>query len=818
MYRYYLGAFGNRSFIRPQYEIMSDNTLREVGDDRWAEFPNGGTVSLANMYDADTDDIKNKLLKFRIDFNRDLHPTYDSMNDNSNRYQISFNALDDFEKDEIIEIIDIDYTFDDFLNDNTKRTIRIKHKPNKLILLRSGQDCYGPFEFMISAIEDLYGDEAFYTLKIFVSSGEISRYKVNDLENIIMDGNFSIRRNDRMQFIYNMDKLLTIEPVEKIDYIDNEELANFFKSLLDRSDSIENLAELREQFLQLADTFSESANLTDFRVKKICELLQTSVDLSDYKVKLMEEYFRNNPDSVYDKEEYLRTHSELLDDIVREDLQYEVKVKAINDELDTLEIQKAELIAAIDKGKSELQSQRLEMEKLGEQAIEQKKQEIEDLLSGKKKELSDTEVAIDKAKRELNQYQTDQATWRRACDSVKAEYAKASGDLNALIVEWAANNRTTEITKLLVSQLEMPEEDTVSVQPTNDLKVNSDLDADQIVSLVNKKLQDAGRTVSKDEVYNYLISVVQNYITVFAGEPGTGKTSLCKLLAKSLGIYEDRFAEILVERGWTSSRDLIGYYNPLTKEIEDTQPSFSDCMRRLDKENIDDAVEAPFFVLLDEANLSPIEYYWSTFNYFCDDPKNQRVEYSNGTVYKFGAELKFLATINYDQTTTDLSPRFLDRAWVISMNGVSADAIISNMTDDSTVINNEEVVSLEILNKYFSWQFAKEKKMNQITKTRLDTIIDKMREGGHSVSARSLNAIVRYYLVAENYMSSKEVALDFAISQKILPCISGNGKQYGEFLNGLMNICKENQLNKSANILAKIIERSEHEFYGFFSL
>lgn len=67
-------------------------------------------------------------------------------------------------------------------------------------------------------------------------------------------------------------------------------------------------------------------------------------------------------------------------------------------------------------------------------------------------------------------------------------------------------------------------------------------------------------------------------------------------------------------------------------------------------------------------------------------------------------------------------------------------------------------------------------------------------------------------------MSSKEVALDYAISQKILPCINGNGKQYGEFLKELMNICKENQLNKSANIISKIIERSEHEFYGFFSL
>ena len=83
---------------------------------------------------------------------------------------------------------------------------------------------------------------------------------------------------------------------------------------------------------------------------------------------------------------------------------------------------------------------------------------------------------------------------------------------------------------------------------------------------------------------------------------------------------------------------------------------------------------------------------------------------------------------------------------------------------------------------------------------------------------REIHLISHYYLVAEMFMSSKEVALDYAISQKILPCINGNGKQYKEFLNGLMTICKENQLNKSASIVSKILEKSEHEFYSFFSL
>jgi hypothetical protein len=817
MYKYYLGAFGNKSFIRPQFEILENGNLRTI-EERWTEFPNGGTVSLTNFTDNDTDDIKNRLIRFRIDFNRDLHPGYASYTQNSNKYQISFSSIEDLDREDIIELIDIDYTIEEFLNDKTKRTIRIKHKPNKLILLRYEQDCYGPFEFMISDIEDSYGDESYYTLKIFVNSGTISKYKMSDLERIVFDGTFSIKRSHRIQFIYKLEQLHTVTPVDEIDYFDNEELADFLENLLDKSESIENTAEIRERFLQVADTFAEDDNLSDRKIQRICELLQTSVDLSDYKVRLTEEYFRNNPNAQADKEEYLRTHEELLDRIVREDIQYEVKEKELSAELANLKDSKDKLIIEIEAGQKKLNDQQAELEKLGEQVIAQKKQEIESKLASQRKELEAINAAIEKAKEECTKKMNTRDVWNEECKKLKNECNAITNDINKKIIEWAADNRNSEIIRLLVSQLEMPEKKVEHIIPQRIENLRNDLSAEQIVTLLCKKLLEAGRSVSKDDAYNYLISVVQNYITVFAGEPGTGKTSLCKLLAKSLGIYDTRFVEVLVERGWTSSKDLIGYYNPLTKEIEKTQPDFSDCMQKLNRENVHNLVEAPCFVLLDEANLSPIEFYWSHFNYYCDNPSHQVVSYANGEKYEFGAELKFLATINYDQTTTDLSPRFLDRAWVIFMNPVSVEAIISGLADDSIVDNNEEIISLEALNRAFDWHNIKDKKMNQITKNRLDRIVDKMKEGNHTISARSLHAIRHYYLVAEEYMSSKEVALDYAISQKILPCISGNGKKYGEFLNGLMSLCKENQLNKSASIISKIIEKSEHQFYGFFSL
>lgn len=65
MYRYFLGAFGNKSFIRPQYEIMEDGKLRGI-EDRWGEFPNGGTVSLTGISDSDTESIKIDYYNLRL--------------------------------------------------------------------------------------------------------------------------------------------------------------------------------------------------------------------------------------------------------------------------------------------------------------------------------------------------------------------------------------------------------------------------------------------------------------------------------------------------------------------------------------------------------------------------------------------------------------------------------------------------------------------------------------------------------------------------------------------------------------------------------
>ncbi len=87
-----------------------------------------------------------------------------------------------------------------------------------------------------------------------------------------------------------------------------------------------------------------------------------------------------------------------------------------------------------------------------------------------------------------------------------------------------------------------------------------------IVTGIQKTLRELGRNISPIDVANLMISTQQSFICFLAGLPGIGKTSLSRLFAEGQGLHP-RFKEISVARGWTSQKDLIGFFNPLSKAM-----------------------------------------------------------------------------------------------------------------------------------------------------------------------------------------------------------------------------------------------------------
>lgn len=210
-------------------------------------------------------------------------------------------------------------------------------------------------------------------------------------------------------------------------------------------------------------------------------------------------------------------------------------------------------------------------------------------------------------------------------------------------------------------------------------------------------------------VERFLLAMFTNQIIILSGEPGSGKTSLPDAVAKAIG------AEchlIFVQPNWTDNQDLLGFYNPVEKRYVSTP--FLEALMAAHKDP-----ERIHFICLDEMNLAHVEYYFSgilsameteekTLSLYvgqtikeltvaiCDTyyPEFSQLEESKreewiaeqrnnskmadlvkqwDVAYDYPPEVSipsnvvFVGTLNMDETTKGISPKVLDRSYIIEI-------------------------------------------------------------------------------------------------------------------------------------------------------
>ena len=358
------------------------------------------------------------------------------------------------------------------------------------------------------------------------------------------------------------------------------------------------------------------------------------------------------------------------------------------------------------------------------------------------------------------------------------------------------------------------------------------LEKKDTINYIVETVQIARPKYDKNTILNIFTCCMQGFLTVFSGMPGCGKTSICNIVAKVIGLTdysrgnndlkgESRFVPVSVERGWTSKRDFVGYFNPLTKSFEENNREVFKGLKVLNEEYIGNVSKYPFIILLDEANLSPMEYYWADFMNVCDDrDDNSFVNMGSDNVFHIPDTLHFLATINNDHTTETLSPRLIDRAWVVTLPK-------NNVFTKGAEIQNDVI-------KHLTWQNLKEAFLDKNGKTEYDREVASVLEGIKErftkqsvyLSPRVNMAIFDYWKVASSIMVEDEygnqpniIAMDYAIAQKVLPKISGSGEEFEVWLSELKDFCNGKNLMHSADIINDIIGRGNMrmKYYDFFN-
>lgn len=284
------------------------------------------------------------------------------------------------------------------------------------------------------------------------------------------------------------------------------------------------------------------------------------------------------------------------------------------------------------------------------------------------------------------------------------------------------------------------------------------------------------------------------------GRPGTGKTSLPVKTAKALGA---KIVRIQVQSNWTDNQDLLGFYNVVDKHYVSTQ--FLDALIEAEKNP-----KQLYIILLDEMNLSNVEYYFSEMlNAFTWDkpyeitlyPKMFRekdIDCHYKPVITISENVKFVGTLNTDATTKIISPKVIDRSCLIELQTIS-ETVKTKEAKDLPEKNPDGFGNMVVRPDIFAVIINNENNNDRVLE--LLSKIEEIRKLGLPISNR-LNMYIKQW----TYKSDTYVTLDEIVLEKVLPAIdfeyNNKTKEIIQALKQSLQDC-EKSLNK--------IERMEEQ-------
>lgn len=834
--------------ITPEYKICDGDKIRKIDDnERKNIFPNSGQALFIANYGTENSNntaswtitakvlnkYNEKLLKVDIDMDNQLM-TYEQENINSCKYGlVKFPPLKELNQDEIIEIIDKSNEINDIqeIINLDSREIVVRRLPlNKRILIILGEFVYGPFEY--SFVGNKKDEDGVVLNKIInitacttnSPKNGVYKYKLDDIKKIFCDINLDF---DNRRFIYCKKELDKIKQDDNIDFIDNNMLVNLFKKIVKNSED-NTITNNEIKIIKKCIPNCETIDFKESKLQRLDNISKLLLEDIEFATIIRTEFMKSSEwkDSI---NKYIDKNKNIIEEIAKKDLNYDKCFNKYNEELQKIRYE-------LDEKNKELEN--VKLKKTRSEKVEPLNKELDAInkvIFKRKKELEQEEEKLKNLKEKVDKYhkienlnyeveflKRTRDDVRNEINKVKDDLIKTKNDTTSALAEYIKNNNIKETFDKVFFSNELKEGNS-NYTRANIKRYESPED---ILSVFKEKFEKTGRELSQYDIVNILISISMNFITVFAGEPGVGKTSICKIIGKAFGVYSKRFANIPVERGWTSSKDLIGYYNPISNQVEKTNEAMFDFLNTVDieqKKNINDL----YIALLDEANLSSIEHYWSNFMQLTDDYNACEIELGGNFKYSLSSGVRFLATINYDHTTESLSDRFLDRACVVLMNNFDRDddveSYVQNIDSEEVDVEDledlEEVMDFDDVKKYFG---TPTEELKDHLKNEFSTIINILQNNKVYISKRSKKNILKYCSIAQKYMDVENgsyLPLDYAVSQKLLPMLKGHGDEYKKMLESLADNFEWAGLNKCKVIVDKMITIGEEEYgyYQFFT-
>jgi hypothetical protein len=301
-----------------------------------------------------------------------------------------------------------------------------------------------------------------------------------------------------------------------------------------------------------------------------------------------------------------------------------------------------------------------------------------------------------------------------------------------------------------------------------------------IVSLI----QGAGLRLSEQTIRRYHLSIETRGFVILAGLSGSGKTQLAKQYSDAVGA---RTLLVPVAPNWTANEDLLGYTNPLNGEYVDTEFSrfLSEASTEFQSASAEGRDPLDYHLILDEMNLARVEYYFAKFlsaMELTSGPERPSIELG-GEQIQLTPNLKFIGTVNVDETTHGFADKVYDRAQLIEIP-VDRDQIAEHLGD---------------------------RPYRQMLLELYDAVLDVA-----PFAYRVLDNISNYVGAATESGVSWQDATDEQILQKILPKVKGTDPRTGVALLAVIELTNEGFPLSNAKARKMSDAFRDHGFVSFF--
>lgn len=315
-------------------------------------------------------------------------------------------------------------------------------------------------------------------------------------------------------------------------------------------------------------------------------------------------------------------------------------------------------------------------------------------------------------------------------------------------------------------------------------------------SLRNSNLQFNDKLVQR-----FVASLLTKPFVILTGLAGSGKTKLAQSFIQWICESKEQYKLVAVGADWINREPLLGYPNGLnSKDYVTPDNGVLELMLTASKiENQD----KPYFLVLDEMNLSHVERYFADFLSIMESEDSIKLytgaerKSTNDTeipqTISWPKNLFIIGTVNIDETTYMFSPKVLDRANVIEFK-LDEDDLKSFLAEPKKVdLSQLTSEGAAMASSFITLSKQNDTASNEVLNETLVEFFKELKMIGAEFGYRTafeIHLLFAQFSKIDSSLSDED-KIDFAVMQKLLPKLHGSRSKIVKSLEALIRLCLE---------------------------